>query len=94
MSFLPDTQSAVRTGIWLYGGTVRCRVVVIPADVFPGTGDHEDPPDVAEDREIACFAVWYEPPVAGYAWGGGGWYATLDEAVRRVEQVCPTIDWE
>src|SRR3712207_540204 len=95
MSFVPDERAAVRTGAWLYDGAVRCRVLVVPSDVFPGTGDYEDPPDVAEDHDVPCFALWCEQPVAEARWCRGGWYLTLVGAVHHARWVCgPTLVWD
>jgi hypothetical protein len=50
----------VLEGTWLYAGTTPSRVVVLRRDRWYGTGDHEDPPEVAEDREIEMFEVRYD----------------------------------
>ena len=44
----------------LYGGIKEYHAVVIKSDIFPGSGDYEDPVDVQEDKEITCYQVLFE----------------------------------
>ena len=84
---IPD-DDVVKQGSWLYGDTVRRAVRIVRQEVWYGTGDHEDPPDVREDREVECFAVLFETALgAEPSYVGGGQFESVDAAVRHVEEV-------
>ena len=81
-----DESRIVKTGEWLYDGTIPCQIVITLEDLFPGTGDGEDPPEIANDRHVPCVQIWYEnPSQPGDFKAGGGYAWTVAEAVRRVE---------
>jgi hypothetical protein len=72
MAFGLDGE-VVLEGSWLYAGTTRYRIAIVRRGSRYGSGDYEDPPEVAQDREAATFEVWYT--AAGdperFAAGGG-----------------------
>jgi hypothetical protein len=79
-------DKVVATGEWLYDGIVPRKVVVVREDVWPGSGDYEDPHEIAEDRNVTCFSVWFESPGQAMEFkAGGGYYATIDEAITASE---------
>ena len=87
----------VKRGWWLYAGSVKCAVLILRRDVFPGTGGAEDPPEVADDRDVTCYELRYEIPNAicppGFA--GGGYYLTVDQAAAEAATVLGvTLRWE
>ena len=82
----PNPDRIIKQGVWLYAGEVTRRVVIVEDDVFPGSGDYEDPPEVANDRHLTCFAVWFETDIAIFG-AGGGWFESLSDAVAHVERV-------
>jgi hypothetical protein len=57
-----DEVRIMKVGEWLYDGMVPCEVVITREDIFPGSGDYEDPPEIANDRNIQCVQIWYENP--------------------------------
>ena len=57
-----NVMPIVRTGSWLYAGTVKSAVQIERREVHYGTGDYENPAGIREDREEPCYAVWYESP--------------------------------
>src|SRR5258705_11997414 len=73
-----DQEKPSRRGIWLYDGHIECRVEIWQRDERPGTGDYEDPPELADDQPGECYEVLYEPAGGGrMGQGGGGHFSTL-----------------
>ena len=93
---LSDRGSVVVEGTWLYSDQVRCRIAVVRRDIMYGSGDYEDPPEVAEDRTIETFEVLYASPTNPRQFSaGGGQFRTLDEALAAAELACgSTVHWE
>ncbi len=80
-----DQEQPSRRGIWLYDGHVECRVEIWRRDERPGTGDYEDPPELADDQPGEWYEVQYEPAGGGrMGQAGGGYYPTLAAAVDAV----------
>ena len=78
---MPDQQFSsgvpVRRGAFLYDKTLVCDVRVVRSEVCYGSGDHEDPPELAEDQSVPCFYVEYGSTTQRGGWlaacsGGGG----------------------
>jgi hypothetical protein len=86
----------VKSGTWLYGGTVASTIRITRGNIFRGTGDYEDPPETQEDLEIETFNVWFESlPGSGCFSMGGGQYLTLEEAISNTQRVIKSsIEWE
>src|SRR5258706_9746745 len=73
-----DQEKPSRRGIWLYDGHIECRVEIWQRDERPGTGDYEDPPELADDQPGECYEVLYEPAGGGrMGQAGGGDFLTL-----------------
>ena len=90
-----NDQSLVRRGWWMYDGSVRCEVRIVRRDVFPGTGDCEDVPDVANDREITCFELIYSTPAGPPRYGSGGYFLTVEEASDHAAALTgQSLAWE
>jgi len=80
-----DKNRIVAKGEWKYGGITPCLIVVQQEDTWPGSGDFEDPPEITEDRKVACFSVWYENPSSkGNFNAGGGYFLSLEEAIEEI----------
>lgn len=78
----------IRRGIWLYDGVVRCEVRIIRQSTFYGSGDYEDPPGIADDRECECFGLLFETTTGeSPRFVGGGQFETLEGAIRRAEEL-------
>lgn len=89
-----DDLPVVREAVWLYDGSVPVRVKVLKSPETFGTGDYEDPPDVAENAPIECFFVVYESAGSPGAFNNGITnIATLEEAVAVVEARFPGVKW-
>lgn len=83
---LQPGQHIVMRGAYLYDELVPCEVVIVRGPVFYGSGDDEDPPELADDREQASFYIWYGSPAAGGQFNaGGGVRFSLLEAMQAVE---------
>jgi len=83
----------VRSGIWLYDGTVRSRVEIWRRSMRPGTGDYEDEAEWRDDQPGEWYEVVYEA-AGGGATGGGAFYYNVESAMPGVaEQTHGTIQW-
>jgi hypothetical protein len=88
-------EHCVRRGTWLYDNSVRSRVEVWRRTRRPGTGDHEDPAELANDQPGEWYEVLFAPAGGGtLGQAGGGYYPTLAEALERVRIVTNgTVRW-
>ena len=93
---LTDRGSVVVEGTWLYADHIRCRIAVVRRDIMYGSGDYEDPSEVAEDQTIETFEVLYTSPTNPEdLCAGGGQFRTLDEACAAARAACgATVHWE
>jgi hypothetical protein len=87
----------VRSGVWLYGGTVPTGVRIVESPIAFGTGDYEDEPAERDDRNVKCFYV--EWAVAGTVseWHSvmHGPHESLAEAEAYVtKQSSETVVWQ
>jgi hypothetical protein len=90
-----EQAHVVRRGWWVYDGTVRLEIRIVRRSVLPGSGDYEDPPEVAEDREMECFEVLAETTTRDSPrFAGMGVFETMEEAVSSAERVIARgIEW-
>jgi hypothetical protein len=88
-------DATIKSGTWLFGGTVPVGVRIVKRDTFHGSGDEEDSPEVREDQKVTTFAVWFESTTQpGTFNAGGGQYRSLAEAVAATEHlVGATLTW-
>ena len=85
MNFRPNDEVA-KAGTYLYDGTVICDVRIVRSMIYYGSGDYEDPPEIADDQERETFYIQYGSTIErGNYSAGGGAYPTLCEAVAAVE---------
>src|SRR5258708_419736 len=88
-----DQEKPSRRGIWLYDGHIECRVEIWQRDERPGTGDYEDPPELADDQPGECYEVLYEPAGGGrMGQAGGGDFPKPTAAVRARNPPNPGTD--
>jgi hypothetical protein len=88
-------EAIARLGVFLYDGSVRCPVRIVMTDFRPGSGDAEDPPEIADDQ----VGVWYRVDLAAAGdlveWRvGGGYFRSQEEAERHLEQTLADLHWE
>jgi len=90
-------EVVVKSGTFLYDGTVTCDLRIVRSQVRPGSGDWEDPPELADDKEGEFFYVQFGSTTERgrfNASGGGG--PTMDEAIAAAESasgIGKTIQW-
>lgn len=85
----------VLEGLCLYGEQTTYHVRIVVSDIFYGTGDFFDDPEVSDDREITTYTIWYENLcVSGVYDCGGGQFTTLSEAKSHVEKLIPSVKWQ
>lgn len=83
---LQPSQEIVKTGTFLYDGLVTCDVMIVRGPICYGSGDDEDPPDVANDQQRETFYIWYgSTTLRGHYNAGGEARFTLQEAMEAVE---------
>jgi hypothetical protein len=91
----PSELPIVKRGYWMYAGTQRAEIRIVAGTLLYGSGDDEDPPEIANDEQVACYYVAYEsPPGSGCFPAGGGRFRSIDEAVATVERtIAGPITW-
>jgi hypothetical protein len=85
--FDPERAEAVKRGTWLYAGNIPCEVRIVRHHTLYGSGDYEDPPEIAEEREVECFYIFYHTPAGEPTWVGRGAALTLSDAVAKAEKI-------
>ncbi|WP_310567884.1 hypothetical protein [Hydrogenophaga sp.] len=89
-----DQLPAVKHGLWFYAGLTTCHVRILRHHTLYGTGDADDPPEIAADREVECFYIRFERPHAGAGWIDGGTALSLREAMFLAQQrLGPVVSW-
>lgn len=96
---LLDRLPAVRQGLWFSGGCITCHVRIVRHDVLFGSGDDDDPPELARDRHVECYYVRYDLPSFNQRgprrWRDGGAALSLREAVFLAQRrLGPAVCWE
>lgn len=90
-----ERLAPVRRGTWLYAGKVPCEVRIVRHDTLYGSGDHEDPPEVANDRKIECFYILFHTPAGDPPWVGGGVALSIQEATSIAEATLGAgLEWD
>lgn len=89
-------EAIIKRGSWLCGGSVRARLVLVRADVFAGSGDEEDPPEIRDTREVEAFRIWFEsPPGSGDFRAGTHQYLSVREAMDDLARLLPSPpEWD
>ncbi len=94
---LRSDEKIVKRGTFLYDSSVLCDIRIVYSTCIPGSGDDQDPPELADDRDGDFFYVQYGSTTARgvfHANGGGG--ATLEAAMTAAEStsgIGPTVVW-
>jgi hypothetical protein len=86
MSCIPSSENIVKTGTFLYDGSILCDVCIAYSSVRFGNGDYEDSSDIGGDVEIDAYYVFFGSTTErGKYKAGGGGYPSLAQAVTNVE---------
>ena len=92
-----SAEKVVKTGTFLYDDLVLCDVRIVYSTICYGSGDWEDPPELAEDRDGEFFAVqWGSTTARGVFNAGSGGGNSIQEAIAAAESmpgVGRTIVW-
>lgn len=93
----PD-ESIVVEGTFLYDGEVECDVCIAYSPIRYGSGDYEDPPEIADDLAHDTYYVWYGSTIErGVFSAGGGGFPSIAEAKASVEAapgIGHTVRWK
>jgi len=92
-----SAEKIVKTGTYLYDGTVLCDIRIVYSSIRYGAGDWEDPPELAQDQHGAFFGVqWGSTTARGIfnaASGGGSCISEAVAAAESMQGVGKTIVW-
>ena len=90
-------EVVVKAGTFLYNETIPCDIRIVRSPIRYGTGDHDDPPDVANDQDREVFYVQFGSTTErGQFSSNGGDNATLGDAVLAAETapgIGHTVQW-
>jgi len=88
-------EKIVRTGTFIYGGTAKGTIQIVQTSWRPGSGDHQDHEEWREDQIGTFFEIKYSLPSDSMeSKAGGGYYETLQEAVKKIEESCEQVKWD
>jgi hypothetical protein len=93
---LYDSAKIIRTGVWLYDGTVPAQVRLVRNLVTYGSGDYEDRAEIREDRDRPCYVLLFGIPgnIGEFRWASAsGQYETMEAALAGAEKLVPGIIW-
>lgn len=78
----------MKQGILRYNNIHEYGVIIAESDILFGTGDYEDPPEIAEDRKCTCYYVWCDSPNNRDQFCTGLFTAFLsvEEAIKAIEK--------
>lgn len=79
-------ETIAKTGCFTYASKVTCDLRIIRSPIRYGSGDHDDPPELADDQSVETFYVEYGSTTErGTFTAGGGVYDSLEEAIAAAE---------
>lgn len=98
MGTLSPGESIVKIGTFRYGETVPCEIRIVFSPVKYGTGDIEDPAEVANDLEQGTFYIQFGSTTQrGVFQSGSRGFRSLAEATAEAEStpgIGPTLEWQ
>lgn len=84
-----------KTAVLLYGGISEYKAYICSSSIMHGTGDYEDGSEIAEDKEINCFALYFSDlRDKNVICALGGEYERIEDAIRAVENYEGFLKWE
>lgn len=87
MTFVPSQNNIVKTGTFLYDGSVLCDVCIAYSPIRFGTGDYEDQTGSGDDADVDTYYVFFGSTTERGRYNAGSvGYSSLAEAIARVEQ--------
>lgn len=80
------SDTIIKTGLCSYGSK-QYRLFLCAGAFIPGTGDYEDTPETANDREVKCYCIYLEDMMnTGNICSGLGYYEYLSDAIHAAEE--------
>lgn len=96
-SDMRPNETIVKEGSFLYAGEVECDIRIVHSPIRYGTGDDEDPPEIANDMKADAYYVWYGSTTErGQFKSGSRSYASLADAMNgtaKVPGIGDTLRW-
>ena len=84
-SFNPNV---VKKGIYLYDNLVECDIQIVFSQIRYGSGDYEDPEEIANNQEQPTFYVELGSTTQrGVFNAGAGGYQSLAQAIEAAENL-------
>jgi len=89
-------EIVVRTGTYLYAGTIVCDVRIVYSPIRYGSGDeHVDQPEDVIDQERDTYYLEYGGTEKRGAFiSGGGRFDSIEEAMHRAEATMEGLTWQ
>ena len=84
----------IKTGKVTYDNSTFYLVRIVKTNFKPGSGDHEDPPEIANDEYGIFFEVQYAPPNENVFRAGGGYFDTVEGAVSEANSKSGGVAWD
>jgi len=80
-------KTIIKIGSCRYGSR-QYRLFLCTSAFLPGTGDHEDEPEIQKDQEMECYCIWLEDMIkTDHICAGAGSYEYLTDAIRAAEEI-------
>jgi hypothetical protein len=70
------------------------RVLIEAVDCKPGSGDYEDDEEEREDKVGRFYRLAYSAAGDPRICNGGGYFSSLEDAIREAEKVFKGIQWK
>ena len=84
----------IKKGIYTYAGITEYYVYICEENVFYGTCDYEDIPEVANDKEMRCYAVYYSDiRDKNVINASAGQFENYEDAVKIIESDKEFLRW-
>lgn len=90
-----DIRPTIRKeGFGIYGGTKEYHIYICTGNILYGTGDYEDEPQTANDKNVRCYTVYISDMLdPGRISASAGQYEHFEEAVREAEKTAGFAGW-
>jgi hypothetical protein len=87
-------EEIIKIGIAFYDNSVEYIVRILKTNFKPGSGDHEDPPEIRDDQYGTFYEIQYAPPNENNFRAGGGYHDTLERAMMNAHKITGGIRWD
>ena len=80
------SDTIMKTGLCRYGSR-QYRLFLCTSIFIPGTGDYEGPTEIANDREVRGYCIYFENMInKGNICAGSEYYEHFSDAIRAAEE--------